>query len=303
MKKKSGVITKKVCVIGTGYVGLVTGTCLAEIGHKVICVDNNAGKIKLLKAGRMPIYESGLRELVLKNVKSKRLGFSYSISDSVKKSDIIFIAVGTPTRDDGSSDLTQVERVASEIARNVNGYKIVVEKSTVPVETGGWVKKTVQRNNRSKWQVDVVSNPEFLREGSAVHDFLNPDRIVLGVETAKAEKELQELYAPLKAKMLVTDIKSAEIIKHASNSFLATKISFINAVANVCERAGADIEKVSEGMGLDKRIGPAFLKAGCGFGGFCFPKDLRAFGWISNKLGYDFALLKEVDKVNQLQKE
>lgn len=292
-----------ICVIGTGYVGLVTGTCLSELGNKVICIDNDPKKIAMLKKFKMPIYEEGLLELVKKNVKKKRLSFSTDINEGVKKSEVIFIAVGTPPREDGSADLSYVETVARQIASNMNSYKLIIDKSTVPVETGSQVEMTIQRNLKKNIPFDVASNPEFLREGSAVWDTFNPDRIVIGVNSKRAENILREIYSPIKAPVIVTDIKSAEIIKHASNSFLATKISFINAVANICERVGADINKVAEGMGYDKRIGKAFLNAGIGFGGFCFPKDLEAFSWISKKLGYDFDLLKEVMKINDGQKK
>ncbi len=291
-----------IAVIGSGYVGLVTGTCFADLGNRVICVDNDEEKIKLLKKGIMPIYEPGLEELVKRNVKEKRLSFTTSIEEGVRKSKVIFIAVGTPPKKGGEADLSYVEAVSKEIARNMKSYKVVVEKSTVPVETGEWVKHTIKINNRKKVPFDVVSNPEFLREGSAIHDFMNPDRIVLGIKSKRAEKIMTELYKPLKAPIIITDIKSAEIIKHASNAFLATKISFINAVANLCEKTGADVLQVAEGMGYDKRIGRAFLNAGIGFGGFCFPKDLAAFRRISQKLGYDFNLLKEVEKINEAQK-
>jgi UDPglucose 6-dehydrogenase len=292
----------KICVVGTGYVGLVTGTCLADIGHAVICVDNDRAKIALLKKGKIPIYEPGLEELIKKNVKRNKLSFDTNLAASVRRSEVIFIAVGTPPREDGSADLSFVEAVAKQIAENMTAYKLIVDKSTVPVETGNWVKVTIERNLKSGVDFDIASNPEFLREGNAITDTLHPDRIVIGVESGRAERLLKEVYAPLKARVIVTDIKSAEIIKHASNSFLATKISFINAIANICERVGADIEKVSEGMGADKRIGAGFLNAGIGFGGFCFPKDLEAFTWISSKLGYEFNLLKETKKINEDQK-
>jgi len=294
---------RKICVVGTGYVGLVTGACLAELGHKVICVDNDKKKISLLKRNQIPIYEPGLEDIVKKNAKNGMLSFSTELKDGVKKSEVIFIAVGTPPRMDGSADLSFVEAVAREVAQNMDGYRLVVDKSTVPVETGNWVELTIQRNLKKSVPFDVASNPEFLREGSAVYDTFNPDRIVIGVKSKRAEELLKEIYAPLKAPVVVTDIKSAEIIKHASNSFLAAKISFINAVANVCERAGADITKVAEGMGLDRRIGKSFLCAGIGFGGFCFPKDLEAFLWISRKFGYEFNLLKEVKEINENQKK
>ncbi len=220
----------------------------------------------------------------------------------MKKFEIIFIAVGTPPRDDGSADLSYVETVARDIAESMDCYKLIVDKSTVPVETGEWVEMTIKRNIKKNVDFDVASNPEFLREGSAVYDTFNPDRIVIGVKTKKAENLLKEIYSPIKAPVLVTDIKSAEIIKHASNSFLAMKISYINAVANLCEKTGADVAKVAEGMGMDKRIGKSFLNAGIGFGGFCFPKDLEAFYWISKKQGFDFKLLKEVKEINEQQR-
>ena len=298
--------SKRVCVIGSGYVGLVTGACLAEIGHKVACVDSDRAKIRSLLAGRLPFYEPGLAQLVSKNVKDKRLSFCYSVAEGMggrgRPAEIVFICVGTPPRADGSADLSYVEAVAEEIAKTLSDYTLIVEKSTVPVETGDWVRKTIERFNRRKVPFDVASNPEFLSEGRAVEDFLHPDRIVIGVASKRAERGLQELYAPLKAPLVSTDVHSAELIKHASNSFLATKISFINAVANVCERVGADVAEVARGMGLDRRIGPQFLKAGLGFGGSCFPKDLEAFRWISEKKGYDFKLLKLVQDINDQQR-
>lgn len=293
---------RNICVIGTGYVGLVTGACMAELGHKVVCVDNDISKITLLKKNKIPIYEPGLEEIVRKNTKNKRLSFTSQLKDAVKKFEIIFIAVGTPPRDDGSADLSYVETVARDIAESMDCYKLIVDKSTVPVETGEWVEMTIKRNIKKNVDFDVASNPEFLREGSAVYDTFNPDRIVIGVKTKKAENLLKEIYSPIKAPVLVTDIKSAEIIKHASNSFLAMKISYINAVANLCEKTGADVAKVAEGMGMDKRIGKSFLNAGIGFGGFCFPKDLEAFYWISKKQGFDFKLLKEVKEINEQQR-
>jgi UDPglucose 6-dehydrogenase len=291
-----------VAIVGSGYVGLVTGTCLAEIGHNVVCIDNNPAKIEMLKEGKVPIYEPGLDILIKRNAGAGRLSFSTDIRESVQASEIIFIAVGTPPKDDGSADLSYVENVAKQIAESLNSYKVIVEKSTVPVETGDKVKKTVALYNKNKVPFDVVSNPEFLKEGSAIEDFMRPDRIVIGVESKKAEKLLTELYKPIKTRMIITDIKSAEIIKHASNSFLATKISFINAVAQICEKTGADIKKVAEGMGSDSRIGPKFLSAGIGYGGSCFPKDVDAFIHISESIGYDFKLLKEVQAVNKQQR-
>jgi len=292
----------KICVIGTGYVGLVTGTCFAELGNNVICVDSDTEKIDTLQKGIMPIYEPGLEEIVHRNVREERLSFTTSIAEGVNASDIIFIAVGTPPKEDGEADLSFVEEVARDIALNMKSYKVIVEKSTVPVETGEWVAHTIKINNKNKVEFDVVSNPEFLREGTAIYDTMNPDRIVIGVRSERAEKIMRELYKPFNAPIIVTDIKSAEIIKHASNAFLAMKISFINAVSRICELTGADVVKIAEGMGYDSRIGKAFLNAGCGFGGFCFPKDLEAFIKISEKLGYDFELLRAVKRINEEQK-
>lgn len=295
-----------ISIIGTGYVGLVTGVCLADLGNSVLCADNDPYKIRQLKNLRMPIYEPGLEDLVRNNMKEKRLKFTANIKEAVENSEIIFIAVGTPSLENGEADLTGVENVAKIIARNMNGYKLIVEKSTVPVETGFWVTHTIKVNlpksRRGRLAFDVASNPEFLREGQAIRDFMNPDRIVIGVESQRAKKLLLELYKPLRTHIVVTDIKSAELIKHASNSFLATKISFINAIAQICELVGADVAKVADGMGLDKRIGRAFLDAGAGYGGSCFPKDLDAFITIARKSGYDFALLKAVREINEGQK-
>ena len=291
-----------IAIIGTGYVGLVTGACLAKLGNSVICVDNDTDKIRFLKKGVVPIYEPGLKELISSNVKHKRLVFSTSIKEAVKKSRIIFIAVGTPDSGDGEADLTGIEKVASDIAANLKDYRLIVEKSTVPVETGDWVKKTIIRCTNGKIDFDVASNPEFLREGSAINDFMHPDRIVIGVESERAREILLKLYKPLNKPIVVTNIKSAELIKHASNAFLATKISFINAVSRVCDMVGADINEVAYGMGMDLRIGRSFLNAGLGYGGSCFPKDLEAFISISRRLGYDFGLLREVKKINEGQR-
>ena len=293
----------KLAIIGTGYVGLVTGTCLAEIGNDVICADNDSRKIEVLNDGGMPIYEPGLKELIAKNRTEGRLSFSTDIGEAVRVSDIVFICVGTPSREDGSADLTAIEKVSQAIAGSINSYKLIVEKSTVPVETGEWVKRTIHTFKKEETDFDVASNPEFLREGSALDDFMHPDRVVIGVESERAEKMLRELYEPLNTKIVVTNIEGAEIIKHASNSFLATKISFINALSNICEKAGADVDAVAEGIGLDKRINTHFLKAGIGFGGSCFPKDVKAFIHISEKLGCPFNLLKEVERINEMQKE
>jgi len=292
-----------ISIIGTGYVGLVTGACLAELGNKVICADNNYKKISDLKKGNIPIYEPGLEELVKINTKKKRISFTASIKEAVQKSEVIFIAVGTPSLDNGEADLTGVENVARNIALNLTRYRLIVEKSTVPVETGIWVKHTISTYVRHKIKFDIASNPEFLREGQAINDFMHPDRIVIGVESKKARDIMVSLYRPLNAPLVITDIKSAELIKHASNSYLATKISFINAIARICEKVGADVVEVAQGMGLDKRIGSGFLNAGIGYGGSCFPKDVDAFINIAEKLGCNFDLLKAVRAVNQQQKD
>jgi len=293
----------RISIIGSGYVGLVSGACFAELGNQVICADNDAKKIAALKKGIIPIYEPGLEELIKINVKNKRLEFTQDIKRAVKDSEIIFIAVGTPSLENGEADLTGIENVARNIAVNMDGYRLIVEKSTVPVETGKWVKHTVETYIRRKVKFDVASNPEFLREGQAISDFMHPDRIVIGIESKKAKDLLVNLYKPLNAPMVITDIESAELIKHASNSFLAAKISFINAVSRICDKVGADISEVAEGMGLDRRIGRSFLNAGIGYGGSCFPKDVAAFINISERLGYDFSLLKAVEEVNRQQKE
>ena len=292
----------KISIIGSGYVGLVSGACFAEMGNHVICVDNDIKKIISLKKGVVPIYEPGLGELIINNLKNKRLKFTSNIKEAVRDSELIFIAVGTPALENGEADLTGIENVARSIAQNMDGYRLIVEKSTVPVETCAWIKKTIATYLKKKHKFDVVSNPEFLREGSAIHDFNHPDRIVLGVETLKAKQIMTSLYQPLNRPILVTNIKSAELIKHASNAFLATKISFINAVAQVCDRVGADVQEVARGMGLDNRISRYFLHAGIGYGGSCFPKDLDAFIRIAEKLGYDFKILKAVRDTNQEQK-
>jgi UDPglucose 6-dehydrogenase len=290
-------------VIGCGYVGLVTGACLAEIGHTVTCLDNNKKKIKTLLQGEVPFFEPKLAEMILKNKKTGRLFFSADLKEAIKKNEIIFVAVGTPAKENGEADLTNVEAVARQIARAANGYKLIIEKSTVPAETGEWIKKTINLYNTRKIPFDVASNPEFLREGSAIDDFMKPDRIVIGVESSRAEEIMKTIYAPLKARIVVTDIKSAEIIKHASNSFLALKISYINAISNICEAVGADVKKVAEGMGYDKRIGPRFLEAGIGYGGSCFPKDIKAFIHMAREARYDFELLKIIEKINHAQRE
>jgi UDPglucose 6-dehydrogenase len=288
----------KVCVVGTGYVGLVSAACFAELGHQVIGAEKSEEKVRMLDEGKIPIYEPGLGELVVRNKDAGRLRFTTDTVQAVKECNIIFICVGTPANDDGSADLSQVEEVARSVAETMEEYKLVVEKSTVPVKTSNWVKKTMNLYNRRGIEFDVASNPEFLREGSAVEDFLRPDRIVIGVESERAEKLLTELYEGIDAPIIVTNINTAEIIKHASNAILATKISFINMVANLCEKAGADVKLVAEGMGLDKRIGPAFLDAGIGWGGSCFPKDVKAFIRIGREYGLNFDLLESVKKIN-----
>ena len=288
----------KLTIIGTGYVGLVSGTCFAEVGHHVICVDNDVAKVKMLQAGGIPIYEPGLEELVKKHVASGRLSFTNSTAEGVEKSDVIFIAVPTPPQPDGSVDLSYIERVARDIAAAMTSYKIVVDKSTVPVKTGEKVTETIKRYCPAKVEFDVVSNPEFLREGFAVGDLMKPDRVVIGVGSQRPVAAMKEIYTPFNAPIIVTDINSAELIKHAANSFLALKISYINAIATVCEAAGANVQEVAQGIGLDERIGRRFLNAGIGFGGSCFPKDLSAFIKIAEQIGYDFKLLKEVQRIN-----
>lgn len=297
-----------ITVIGTGYVGLVTGACFADLGNRVYCVDSDQKKIASLNKGRVTIYEPGLEEMVRRNMKKGRIFFSTNLKDGLKKSEIVFICVGTPSLENGEADLSALENASREIAKNINSYKLIIEKSTVPVETGEWVKRTIETFStygRKKYKAtfDIASNPEFLREGTAIEDFMHPDRIVIGVESERAKKLLLGIYTPLNAPVVVTDIKGAEIIKHAANSFLATKISFINAISVICEKTGADVKEVARGIGLDKRIGTSFLSAGAGFGGSCFPKDLAAFMHIAERLGYDFGLLKEVKKINEKQQD
>src|SRR5712672_3523758 len=289
-------------IIGSGYVGLVTGACFADVGHHVICVDNDAQKIDQLQAGRIPIYEPGLEEIVHRNVSAHRLHFSSSIKEGVDNSQIVFIAVPTPPQSDGSVDLSFIEKVAREIAGVLTDYRVIVDKSTVPVKTGERVAESIKRYNRHGAKFDVVSNPEFLREGCAVHDLMHPDRIVIGAQSEHAADLMKKVYEPFMAPILVTDINSAELIKHAANSFLALKISYINAVSAICEASGADVEKVADGIGMDRRIGRQFLNAGIGYGGSCFPKDVAAFIQISEQLGVPFHLLKEVQRINADQK-
>jgi UDPglucose 6-dehydrogenase len=293
----------KIAIIGSGYVGLVTGACFAEVGHEVICVDNDERKIKALRNGKIPIYEPGLEQLVLRNVSAHRLQFTGSIEQGVDNSQVIFIAVPTPPQTDGSVDLTYIERVAREIASVLKEYRVIVDKSTVPVKTGEKVADTIRRYNKVNVDFDVVSNPEFLREGCAVHDLMEPDRIVIGSNSERALAIMKKLYEPFMAPIMVTDINSAELIKHAANSFLALKISYINALSAICEASGADIEKVADGIGADKRIGRSFLNAGLGYGGSCFPKDIAAFIAISEQIGEPFHLLREVQRINEYQRQ
>src|SRR6266403_1894153 len=292
-----------ISIIGSGYVGLVTGDCYADVGHHVICVENDSEKVKQLKAGEIPIYEPGLEEIVHRNVSAQRLHFTGNIQEAVERSQIIFIAVPTPPLPDGDVDLSFVEKVAREIAGVLTDYRVIVDKSTVPVKTGEKVAESIKRYNRHGAKFDVVSNPEFLREGCAVHDLMHPDRIVIGAQSEHAADLMKKVYEPFMAPILVTDINSAELIKHAANSFLALKISYINAVSAICDASGADVEKVADGIGMDRRIGRSFLNAGIGYGGSCFPKDVAAFITISEQLGIPFTLLKEVQRINTGQKE
>ncbi len=311
-----------IAVVGSGYVGLVAAACFAEIGHRVICVDNDEEKVSTLQNGGIPIHEEYLPELIQRH-RGDRLQFTSDLRAATQAAQAIFIAVGTPQSSSGSADLSYVDAVASEIARSIDGYKVLVEKSTVPVYTNEWIRRVIERNGVPKELFDVTSNPEFLREGTAVVDFLHPDRIVLGAATERASDLLQAIYRPLTVgeyygaenavpgprgqndtpPVLLTSTKAAEIIKHASNAFLATKISFINVVANVCEAAGADVEEVARGLGMDTRIGPKFLRAGIGYGGSCFPKDVAAFRHVAEQVGVDFTLLREVEKINEEQKQ
>ena len=290
-----------ICVIGTGYVGLVTGVVFADLGNDVVCVDKLAGKVDNLNQGIMPIYEPGLEEMVARNVADGRLSFTTELEAAVQAAEVVFIAVGTPPKQDGSTDLSFVEDAAKGIARALNRYKVIVNKSTVPVGTGNFVKNVIETNKRRAVDFDVVSNPEFLREGSAITDTLVPDRIVIGAPNQIVAMRLLELYAPLERPMIITDVASAEMIKYASNAFLATKISFANAIANICEAAGADVVQVVKGMGLDARIGSAFLSAGLGYGGSCFPKDTRSLLHTAQAYGYDFPLLDATIKTNDAQ--
>ena len=293
-------------IIGTGYVGLTTGTCFAEVGHNVVCVDNNAAKVESLRQGKMPIYEPDLEDLIVSNVSAGRLEFTTDLASAVKKCDIVFIAVPTPPNEDGSVDLSYIEAVSHEIADVLKpeyGYRIVMDKSTVPVSTGSKVSQVIERYAAPGVEVDVVSNPEFLREGSAVGDLMNPDRVVIGADSQRAMDMMKRVYQPFNAPIVEVDLHSAELIKHAANSFLALKISYINAVSAVCEKAGADVELVAKGIGMDKRISRHFLNAGLGYGGSCFPKDVKGFIHISEQLGAPLELLKEVERINAGQME
>lgn len=295
-----------ICIVGTGYVGLVTGACLAEFGMNLICVDNDHQKIDLLKQGKIPIYEPGLDQLVAKGVREGRLRFSSSIEEGIRSSLVIFIAVGTPPREDGSADLRFVEEVAKEIAHWMDGYKVVVMKSTVPVGTARWLKQLIQRELSNPIPFDIVSNPEFLREGSAINDFMRPDRVVIGAESEQAMAIMKDIYSALyliETPFILTSLESAEMIKYATNSFLATKVTFINEIANLCEKVGADVHHVAKAMGLDGRIGKKFLHPGPGYGGSCFPKDTRALFWLAQEKGYTFKILDSVIQANELQKE
>jgi UDPglucose 6-dehydrogenase len=311
-----------IAVVGSGYVGLVAAACFAEIGHRVICVDNDEAKVKMLREGGVPIHEDYLPELLNRH-RLSNVEFTSDLKSATKRSQAIFIAVGTPQSKTGSADLSYVDAVASEIARSIDDYKVIVEKSTVPVYTNEWIRRVIERNGVPKELFDIASNPEFLREGTAVVDFLHPDRIVIGADSDRAGKLLSDIYSPLTSgeyykeahavpgslseknppTILLTSTKAAELIKHASNAFLAMKISFINVVSNICEAVGADVEEVSKGMGLDARIGPKFLRAGVGYGGSCFPKDVAAFRYVAEQLGVDFSLLKEVEQINEEQKK
>jgi UDPglucose 6-dehydrogenase len=288
----------KIGVIGTGYVGLVSAVGFAELGHTVVGTDVDRDKIEKASQGIPYIYEPGLEELLKSNLEKGTLTFSHELEETIKSCDVLFVCVNTPQKEDGSADMSFIEAVSRKIAENLDEYKLIVEKSTVPVKTSLWIKRTISLYKKKKVPFDVASNPEFLREGSAVEDFLNPDRIIIGVETEKARDLLCEIYAKYKDMILITNIDTAELIKHASNSFLAMKISFINLMANLCEKTEADVELVAKGMGLDPRIGPRFLGAGLGYGGSCFPKDVRALIKIGEDLGVSLDMLKDVDRIN-----
>jgi UDPglucose 6-dehydrogenase len=292
---------KRIAVIGTGYVGLVTGTCFAELGNTVICLDNDERKIDTLRAGQAPFYEPQMLEMIVRNQHAGRLTFSSDVASGVRDSEIIFIAVGTPMGDDGHADLSAVRAVAKAIGQALNGPKIVVSKSTVPVETGELVSSIISENSTESYQVDVVSNPEFLREGSAVSDFMQPDRVVIGTSSTDAEAVMRDLYRSLDAPMVVTNVRTSEMIKYAANAFLATKISFMNEIANICELVDVDVKAVGKGIGFDHRIGTQFMNPGIGYGGSCFPKDVRALEKIAAGRHYDASLLRAVEVINKQQ--
>jgi UDPglucose 6-dehydrogenase len=292
---------RRIAIIGTGYVGLVTGTCFAELGNEVVCLDNDTRKIEVLRRGEAPFYEPQLLEMIVRNQHAGRLSFSNDVAAGVRDSEIVFIAVGTPMGEDGTADLSAVRAVAAAIGRALNGPKIVVSKSTVPVETGEMVSLIIAENAAEKYTVDVVSNPEFLREGSAVSDFMQPDRIVIGTSSAEAEAVMRDLYASLEAPFVVTDVRTSEMIKYAANAFLATKISFMNEIANICELVDVDVKSVGRGIGFDHRIGTQFMSPGIGYGGSCFPKDVRALEKIAHGRNYDATLLRSVEYVNRAQ--
>ncbi|WP_158747927.1 UDP-glucose/GDP-mannose dehydrogenase family protein [Acidobacterium sp. S8] len=311
-----------IAVVGSGYVGLVAAVCFAEIGHRVICVDNDESKIAQLRDGKIPIHEEYLPELLDRH-RNTSVEFSTDLHSATQRAQVIFVAVGTPQSQTGSADLSYVDAVASQIARSITEYKVIVEKSTVPVYTNEWITRVIERNGVPRELFDVASNPEFLREGTAVVDFLHADRVVIGVDSERAGNLLRAVYEPLNSgryyqsvnavpgersatepsPLLQTSTKAAELIKHASNAFLAMKISFINVVSNICEAVGADVEQVSKGIGSDGRIGPKFLKAGIGYGGSCFPKDVAAFRYVAEQIGVDFGLLREVEKINTEQRK
>ena len=307
----------KICILGTGYIGLVTGTCLSDFGLEVICVDKDNEKIKGLNSGKVPLYEPNLESLIKKNVTPGRLTFTTDLKKAVEQSKVIFIAVGTPSNDDGSANLKQIEKVTQQIGQYMKGYKVIVNKSTVPIGTAAKIKEIINRNviarSEATWQsqsttypFDVVSNPEFLREGSAVYDFTHPDKIVIGTESPKALKIMQEIYRPLyliDTPFVITNPETAELIKYACNAFLATKITFINEIANLCDKVGADVHQIAKAMGLDGRISPKFLHPGPGYGGSCFPKDTEALYHFASTCGYEFELLNGVISANNRQRE
>lgn len=296
---------QKVSVVGTGYVGLVTGACLADFGNIVTCVDKDLGKLEVLKSGKVPFFEFGLEGLLQKNVAEGRLSFSGDLAASTRESNVVFITVGTPMAESGQADLSQVFGVAAEVAKNITEYKVVVQKSTVPVGTGARVKQIIEEHLPAPVEFDVASNPEFLREGSAVENFMRPDRVVIGTWSPRAAEVLSDLYRPLflnETPMIKTTVQSAELIKYAANAFLATKISFVNEIANLCEQLGADIKIVERGMGLDRRIGTKFLHAGAGYGGSCFPKDVLALAYFARKAGNPLEIVEATHRVNTEQR-